>query len=140
MKWKLPFQVLRDQYISFFGGWSIELRKNEIGLNSRNLGFTDIYPYVDKVMVRKFEGKRRLPFLLSKWFTVIPLGRESPDAFSKSPEGEVVLSESGRESINCSDLRKGDLVVLNNVLGKRGDVLVKRPEFAIGLDILKGFE
>ncbi len=117
--WKLPIQILQDQYVSLFGGWSEELDKNEIGLNRNSLSNTDIHPYITRVLLRKFDSKSRLPLFFRKWFEVVPLDRETPDAYSKSPKGEVVLAESELDRAECSGLRKGDLIVMNNVLGKK---------------------
>lgn len=117
--WKLPIQILKDQYVSLFGGWSEELGDNEMGLNKVSLSRTDIQPYTTKITLRKFDSKTRLPLFFKDWFEVIPLGREMPDAYSKSLTGEVVLPESELEKKEFSLLRRGDLLVMNNVLGDK---------------------
>lgn len=118
---RMPFQILKDQYISHFGGWTPELCTDEIGLNKGHLHKTNIAPYVSKVTIRVMDRGSRLPLFFKKLFTVVPLGRETPDALSKSPLGEVVLPEDGRKSKEYSRLKEGDLLILNNILDRQMD-------------------
>lgn len=116
----LPIEPVKDWYVTFFGGRSVELEPGQIGINRESLEKTRLTPYVDRVYVRRLSEKKRMPLYLRESFEVVPLDRDKPDAFSKSPMGEAVLPEDHgiiRKPV-MEELRIKEPVILNSVLSK----------------------
>ncbi len=115
-----PVEILEDQYLAPFGGWSKELAADQVGLNEElMLSNTDLVPFEDKVTIRKFEAKALEPLFYRRWFHVVPLNEEKQDAFSKSLSGEAVLPACCANRAEMRDLTKDSYVVLNSVLSKK---------------------
>ncbi len=114
-----PVETLKHWYVTVVGGQSFDLKPNQIGVNKDALAEnTDIVPYEDSVLISKLEG-RGAPIVTKKYFTVVPLGTASPDASSKSPNGEVVLPVLDIKERTWCAFEVGDQVILNNVLSQR---------------------
>lgn len=114
-----PVETLKHWYVTVVGGKSTDLKPNQIGVNLEALAEnTDIIPFKDTVMISKLEG-RGMPLLMKKYFTVVPLDENSPDALLKSPIGEVVLPEQDKKEWFLEPIEIGESVVLNNVLSQR---------------------
>lgn len=112
-----PVKSLPDQYLSPFGGFSAELGKWEIGISREALlQNTSIVPFVDEVVLRKFESSG-YPLIFKKPFSVVPLTESTPDARMKSVNGEVVLSEELLEKMPpyLRKVKIGDLLVISNL-------------------------
>ncbi len=111
---------MEDQYLAPFGGWSKDLASDQLGLNEElMLSKTDLVPFEDKVTLRKFEANALRPLFYRRWFNVVPLDEEKPDALAKSLSGEVVLPVSFADRAEIQGFKKGSFVVLNSVLSKR---------------------
>lgn len=114
-----PVETVKHWYVTVVGGQSSDLRPNQVGVNMGALAEnTDIVPNEDTVMISKLEG-RGMPLLIKKYFTVVPLDENSPDALLKSPIGEVVLSAQVRKEWFLEPIKIGESVVLNNVLSQK---------------------
>jgi hypothetical protein len=111
---------MRNTYITLFGGRSSELDSNQAGINKYNLRKTNLSPHVDKVSIKKLEGEKIVPLFERRWFEIVPLDRTRPNAFSKSPHGEIVLPEDINllKRHNYYYIREGEPLILNNVLSK----------------------
>ena len=119
-----PIEPIKDWYLSPVGGRSEEIGYDEVGLNETAIEEnTDLIPFLDTVVISKFENKKTTPLFFKKFFTVIPVGKERPDALSKSPNGEVVLPPVEPTIIKKSKfmdpISVDDMVILNSVLSKR---------------------
>lgn len=114
-----PVETVKHWYVTVVGGQSSDLKPNQVGVNMEALAEnTDIVPNEDTVMISKLEG-RGMPLLIKKYFTVVPLDENSPDALLKSPIGEVVLSAQVRKEWFMEPIKIGESVVLNNVLNQK---------------------
>lgn len=118
MNYPYPVETLKHWYVTIVGGQSQDLKPCEVGVNRNALAEnTDIVPYEDAVLISKLEGSST-PLFRKRYFTVIPLNKDSPDA-CKSPGGEVVLPVLDRRKSRYSPLVVGEPVILNNVLSRR---------------------
>ncbi len=114
-----PVETIKHWYVTVVGGQSLDLKPNQVGVNMEALAEnTDIVPNEDTVMISKLEG-RGMPLLIKKYFTVVPLDENSPDALMKSPIGEVVLSAKVKIEWFLDSIEIGETVVLNNVLSQK---------------------
>jgi|GEM_PF-2305255 hypothetical protein len=112
-----PVESLPEHYLSPLGGFSAELGKWEIGISRRALlENTNIVPFVDEVILRKFEAPG-YPLIFKRPFSVIPLTESTPEAKLKSKNGEVVLSEELIEKMPpyLKRIKIGDLLVISNI-------------------------
>ncbi len=110
-----PIEPFRYCYVTLVGGNSIELKPGQIGLNSRALSEnTDLIPYQDRVIISKLDGSRVQPLYSKRYFTVVPIDSNKPDAYSKSRLGQVVFPQ-GRNGFP-DPVKTGDQVILNSVL------------------------
>ena len=119
-----PFEPIKDWYLSPLGGRSVEIGYDEVGLNETAIEEnTDLIPFHDTVTISKFGKKKAIPLYFKKLFTIVPIGKERPDALSKSPNGEVVLPPEEPTIIKKSKfmdpISKNEIVILNSVLSKR---------------------
>ena len=114
-----PVETIKHWYVTVVGGQSADLKQDQVGVNLEALAQnTDIVPNEDTVMISKLEG-RGMPLLVKKYFTVVPLDENSPDALLKSPIGEVVFPGQIKKEWFLEPVRIGESVVLNNVLSQR---------------------
>ncbi len=112
-----PKEILADTYVSRLGGFSLELEKDEIGINEKALEInTSIIGRVTKVRL-KFLDRKEKPYFLKKEFTVIPLSPIN-SASEISRLGEVVMGEEYREKLKEE---VGKAVVINSVESFRMD-------------------
>ncbi len=112
-----PKEILADTYISKLGGFSLELGKNEIGINEKALEVnTSIIAGETRVRLKFFDRKER-PYFLRKEFKVVSL---SPfdSACELSKMGEIVMGEEHRENLKQE---VGRSVVINSVEAFRID-------------------
>lgn len=116
----LPIEPVKDWYVTFFGGRSVELEPGQVGINRENLKKTRLTPYVDRVYIRKLSENKRVPLYMRSSFEIVPLDEATPDAFSKSPIGEAVLPEEYglTRQLMVEELRIKEPVILNNVLSR----------------------
>lgn len=118
----LPIEPIRDWYVTYFGGRSEELNYNQVGINKRALlKNTNLTPYQDKVTIKRMEGERIIPFYTRKWFEIVPLDRDRPNALAKSPRGEAVLPIETtiiKRPSYMDILKTKEPLILNNVLSK----------------------
>lgn len=114
---QLPIQPIKDWYVTLFGGRSRELTHDQVGINRHNLEGVGLSPYLDRVSIRKIEDRKVVPLYARRWFEVVPLDESTPDALSKSPHGEAVLSEElSTAEGDYLDLAKNEPIILNSVL------------------------
>lgn len=115
-----PFETLRHWYVAPFGGLSLELRRDQVGIHKEALrSNTELVPHVDRVRISILGENRNRPLLLDADFEVIALDRAWPDAFPKSPCGEVVLPEGEELRPPFVELQPGQALILNSVASKR---------------------
>lgn len=132
MSYPYPIETLKHWYVTIVGGQSVELKPGYIGVRKEALAEnTDIIPYEDKVLISKLEDNKITPLFTKRYFTVVPLDENSPDASSKSPMGEVVLPLQDKKQ--CMEFKVGDSVIINNVMSQRHsgfvhtiDMLIRR--------------
>ncbi len=124
-----PVETLKHWYVTIVGGKSAELKPGHIGVKKEALAEnTDIVPYEDKVLLSRLENNKIQPLFTKKYFTVVPLDENSPDASSKSPMGEVVLPLQEKKS---EQFKVGDAVILNNVMSQRLSGLARTMDLLI---------
>src|SRR5947209_18917544 len=88
-----PVETLRHWYVTPFGGMSVELEPFQVGINREALETnTSLDPSMDRVRVTVL-GRVRRPFLLDRFFEVVPLDERHPEALRRSPMGEGVFPE-----------------------------------------------
>ncbi len=108
-------ETLRDWYVTVCGGWSPELALDQIGINRDALARnTSLNPAADRVRVTLL-GRVKRPFLLDRFFEVVPLDDLRPRAFERSPQGEAVFPEGDDAVRGAQAPRPGDSVLINNV-------------------------
>ncbi len=109
----LPVETLRNWYVTLCGGWSPELGLFQIGINGEALRRnTSLDPAVDRVRV-SVVGQMRRPFLMDRFFEVVPLDERHPDALRFSPGGEVVFPEGDAALRPDQSPHPGQPVILN---------------------------
>ncbi len=112
-----PKEILSDTYVSRLGGFSLELERDEIGINEKALEVnTSIIAGVTKVRL-KFLDRKEKPHFLRREFTVIPLSPIN-SASELSKLGEVVMGEEHRERLKEEI---GKALVINSVESFRMD-------------------
>lgn len=113
-----------------FGGTSSDLALSQVGINREALeSNTSLDPLLDRVRVA-FVGRARIrPLLMDRFFEVVPLDEHRPDAFARSPGGEVVLAEGDAVLRGYGLPRTGEDVLINNVLGARLNATASPVEF-----------
>jgi len=113
-----------------FGGTSSDLALSQVGINREALeSNTSLDPLLDRVRVA-FVGRARIrPLLMDRFFEVVPLDEHRPDAFARSPGGEVVLAEGDAVVRGYALPRTGEDVLINNVFGARLNATASPVEF-----------
>ncbi|OGS64574.1 MAG: hypothetical protein A3K59_01695 [Euryarchaeota archaeon RBG_19FT_COMBO_69_17] len=113
-----------------FGGTSSDLALSQVGINREALeSNTSLDPLLDRVRVA-FVGRARIrPLLMDRFFEVVPLDEHRPDAFARSPGGEVVLAEGDAVLRGYGLPRTGEDVLINNVFGARLNATASPVEF-----------
>jgi hypothetical protein len=125
----LPVETLRDWYVTVCGGWSSDLRLDQIGINRHALETnTSLDPETDRVRVTIL-GHVRRPVLMDRFFEVVPLDEGHPNALRHSPIGEAVFPEGDDVLRRDGAPHPGDPVLLNNVV-RRLSSLPDSEEFA----------
>jgi hypothetical protein len=120
---------LRDWYVTVCGGWSPDLRLDQIGINRQALeANTSLDPAVDRVRVTIL-GHVRRPILMDRLFEVVPLDEAHPGALRHSPAGEAVFPEGDEVLRPAAAPQPGEPVLLNNVV-RRLAMLPSSEEFA----------
>ena len=117
-----PIETLKHWFVTPIGGQSKDLNPGQIGLNRAALADnTDLVPYQDRVSLSKLDGMRSQPLFAKEYFEVVPLGKDCPDALSKSLNGEVVFSQQEfNHTKNFTKLfQVGEFIILNGVLSQR---------------------
>lgn len=114
-----PVETLRHWYVTPFGGWSCELGLHQVGINREALERnTSLDPSTDRVRVTVL-GRVRRPFLLDRFFEVVPLDEHHPDALRHSPMGEAVLPEGDGVLRPRDAPHPGDDIVMSSVATQR---------------------
>jgi len=125
-----PVETLRHWYVTPFGGTSPELGLFQIGINREALETnTSLDPTVDRVRVSIAGRPHRRPLLMDRFFEIVPLDEQHPDAFRRSPRGEAVLPEGDDVVRKYEPPRPGDDIVINNVASQRLVPLASSEEF-----------
>jgi|Deesub1362A_J573_1020465.scaffolds.fasta_scaffold00225_49 bifunctional DNA-binding transcriptional regulator/antitoxin component of YhaV-PrlF toxin-antitoxin module len=108
--YRYPVEVLSDLYLSRIGGFSEELDRREIGINSKALEInTSIIANETYADLRFFDETK--PYFLKKKFLVVGVD-ENMKSYSLTRNGEVVLPENLRE---VYESKKGKEVLINTV-------------------------
>lgn len=114
-----PVETLRHWYVTPFGGLSSELGLFQVGINREALETnTSLDPSTDRVRVTVL-GRVRRPFLLDRFFEVVPLDERHPEALRRSPMGEAVLPEGDDVLRSRESPAPGDDVVISSVASQR---------------------
>lgn len=93
-----PKEILGDTYLTKLGGFSEEIRKNEIGINEKAIEInTSLIQDESYVRLRFFEIRQK-PFFLRKRFKIVGIPQEW-NSFELSLNGEVVMAEEYREEL-----------------------------------------
>lgn len=116
-----PFETLRYWYVTPFGGRSPELGPDQVGINrvalERN---TDLIPHEDRVTVGVLAQAHTRPLFMQRFFEVVALDDERPEALALSPKGQAVLPADEWEFIRRPYLQPtaGQTLVLNGSASK----------------------
>lgn len=114
-----PVETLKHWYVTVCGGMSPELALDQIGINRKALERnTSLDPAIDRVRVAILGGARR-PFLMERFFQVVPLDERRPRAAALSPLGEAVFPEGDDVVRPKESPHTGDEIVLNGVASLR---------------------
>ena len=106
---RYPVEVISDVYLSKVGGYSYELDRGEIGINTKALELkTSIIANETLATLRKLDENRR-PYFLRRKFVVVGI-EENMDCYEMTANGEVVLPESMEGSIEV-----GEEIIVNTV-------------------------
>ena len=125
-----PVETLRHWYVTPFGGLSSELGMFQIGINREALERnTTLDPTTDRVRVTVL-GRVRRPILFDRFFEVVPLDADHPQALRHSPEGEAVLPEGDQVLRPRESPHPGDEVVLSSAATQRLRLLADSERFA----------
>lgn len=125
----MPVETLRDWYVTLCGGWSSDLKLDQIGINRQALeANTSLDPVTDRVRVTIL-GQLRRPVLMDRFFEVVPLDEGHPNALRHSPLGEAVFPEGDDVVRRDQAPQPGQPVLLNNVV-RRLELLPDSEEFA----------
>lgn len=114
-------ETLRYWYVTPFGGRSEDLSGQVIGINRSALEQnTELIPHQDSVVLGLLAQSSRRPLFFQTFFVVVALDETTPDALSKSPNGEAVLPADGWEFLRRPYLPSEGRVdlILNGSLGK----------------------
>ena len=114
-----PVETLRHWYVTPFGGMSVELEPFQVGINREALETnTSLDPSTDRVRVTVL-GRVRRPLLLDRFFEVVPLDEQHPEALRRSPMGEAVFPEGDDVFRPRESPHAGDDVVISSVASQR---------------------
>lgn len=126
-----PVETLRHWYVTPYGGTSPELGVYQIGIRREALeANTSLDPLVDRVRVSFVGRARSRPLILDRFFEIIALAEDRPDALARSPHGEVVFPEGDSVVRRYEPPQLGDDVLLNGVITRRLGVLPDSAAFA----------
>ncbi len=129
-----PIETLRHWYFTVCGGLSPDLGLHQIGINRTALREnTDLDPSVDRVRVAVVGASRR-PFLMDRFFEIVPLDDRTPAALARSPEGEAVFPEGDQVVRPGLSPSPGSELILNSVVSPR---LARLPGTATFEEILQ---
>uniref|UniRef100_A0A7C3UH84 Uncharacterized protein n=1 Tax=Geoglobus ahangari TaxID=113653 RepID=A0A7C3UH84_9EURY len=93
-----PVEILGDTYLTKLGGFSEEIRKNEVGINEKAIEMnTSLIQDESYVRLRFFDIKQK-PFFLRKSFKIVGIPQEW-NSFELSLNGEIVMAEDYREEL-----------------------------------------
>ena len=122
-----PIETLRFWYVSPFGGRSLDLASDQVGLNRQALAKNTELDPEDRVAIGLPGSDPDRPWFFQEQFEIVPLD-ERHKAANLSPSGEVVLPERAYDFVRRPDLqpRVGDAVVLKATAAKQ---LAVRPEW-----------
>ncbi len=132
-----PIETLRYWYVTPFGGRSPELGPDQVGINrvalERN---TDLIPHQDRVTVGVLMQVQARPLFMHRFFEVVALDEERPEALALSPQGQAVLPADEWEFIKRPYLQvaEGQSLILN---GSASKLLGPDPREAIFRAVLR---
>ncbi len=117
---RYPVEVVAETYLSRVGGFSEEIERGEIGINSKALEVnTSIIANVTVADLRFF-GERK-PYYLRRKFVIVGVD-ENMDAYDLTRNGEVVLPEDIRDELaEIAESVEGREVIINTVESFRVD-------------------
>lgn len=103
-----PQETLRYWYVTPFGGRSPDLSGDVVGINRSALEQnTDLIPQQDTVVIGILAQTNTRPVFFQRFFVVVGLDESTPDALSKSPNGEAVLPRDSWEFLRRPCLVEG---------------------------------
>ena len=85
-----PIEVVSDIYVSRIGGFSYELGKREIGINSKALEINTSIIANETYAKLRFFDEKPYPYFFRRSFRIVGL-EENMEGYEYSPNGEVVL-------------------------------------------------
>lgn len=115
-----PVETIRHWYVTPYGGMSPELGLLELGIHHQALEEnTALDPATDRVRITIVGRANPRPLLFDRFFRIVPLDEQHPDAFARSRHGEAVLPEGDDVIRRYEPPRIGDQVLINSVLTQR---------------------
>ena len=90
---RYPFEAIRGQYVTLFGGTSTDLYPGEVGLRGDAIrARTHLVPFQDRVLVAAQLGGQRVPLFARETYRVVALDDSTPDALALGEDGAAVFS------------------------------------------------
>ena len=119
-KERVALEALRHQYVVSFAGFYGEFRgKKLVGIEEGVLRKTDLIPYIDRIIVSRFEEQNKTPTFLKEHLTVVPISEEEFDIDESLLQQELGLAVLPEDVNVCRKLEIGDKIVLNAVLSRK---------------------
>jgi len=105
-----PKEIISDIYLSKVGGFSYEINKNEIGINSKAIEVNTSIIANETLARVKFFGDTR-PYFLRNMFRIVGI-EENMECYELTENGEVILSEELERKFGD---KKGEDIMINTV-------------------------
>ncbi|RLI76250.1 hypothetical protein DRO97_01290 [Archaeoglobales archaeon] len=112
-----PKEIISDIYVSKLGGFSYEVERNEVGINSRAIEVNTSIIANETFAKLKFFNERIKPYFLRGTFRIVGI-EEYMDSYDLSRNGEIVLSEELEDKFRE---KEGKEVIINTVESFRID-------------------
>ncbi|KYK38920.1 MAG: hypothetical protein HXS46_12010 [Theionarchaea archaeon] len=117
---RVVLEAVRHQYVVSFAGVYNEFGEELlVGVEEKALEKTDLIPYIDKVTIFRFGGRKRIPSFLKEHYTVVPVDENKCDIDESLFQQELGMAVLPEKAQLPEDVKVGDRIVLNAVLSKR---------------------
>lgn len=121
-KERVVLEAVRHQYVVSFAGVYDEFGGELlVGVEEKALEKTDLIPYIDKVTISRFGGRKRkrIPSFLKEHYTVVPVDERKCDIDESLFQQELGMAVLPEKAQLPEEVKVGDKIVLNAVLSKR---------------------